>query len=88
MNVTLIEKNSKLDNNKTASDIEKYENVKQGAELFQPSDQENKSIPKVEMKTAQVKDDKVFHNLFQGFPDTLQDAEVGATPYFSYIVML
>ena len=57
--------------------------VRKGTELFQPSQQE-----KVEMKTVQRKDEQVFFNFFHGFPDTIEDAKVGAKPYFSYIVML
>ena len=90
MNATLIEKKDNLDNYVAAIDIEKIEkldNMRKGTEIFPQSQQEKYSTPKVEMKTVQRKDDQEFSNLFQGFPDTVQDTQVGAKPYFSYTVM-
>ena len=68
--------------------MEKFDNVRKVTELFHPSQQEKYVSPKVEMKTVRIRDEQVFFNLFEGFPDTVQDTQVGANAYFSYIVML
>ena len=85
-NATLVENKDNLDHYDAPIEIEKIEksdDVRKGTELFQPSQQE-----KVEMETVQRKDEQVFFNFFQGFPDTIEDTKIGAKPYFSYIVML
>ena len=64
--------------------IVKYDDVRKVTE----QQQEKYVSPKVEMKTVQSRDEQVFFNLFEGFPDTVQDTQVGANAYFSYIVML
>ena len=91
-NATLIEKKDNLDHYDPAIEkmekIEKSDDVRKRTDLFQLSQQEKYSSPKVEMKTVKRKNDQVFFNLFRGFPDTIQDTQVVAKPYFSYIVML
>jgi uncharacterized protein YutE (UPF0331/DUF86 family) len=82
-NATLVENKDNLDHHDAPIEIETSDDVRKGTELFQPSQQE-----KVEMETVQRKDEQVFFNFFQGFPDTLEDTKIGAKPYFSYIVML
>ena len=88
-NATLIEKKDNLDHYDVAIEkkekIEKSGDVRKRIDLFQSSKQEEYFSPKVEMETVQRKDDKVFFNLF---PGTIEDTQVVANPYFSYIVML
>ena len=64
--------------------MEKYDVVRKVTE----QQQEKYVSPKVEMKTVRRRDEQVFFNLFEGFPDTVQDTQVGANAYSSYTVML
>ena len=77
-NATLVENKDNLDHHDAPIEIETSDDVRKGTELFQPS----------QMETLQRKDEQVFFDFFQGFPDTIEDTKVGAKPYFSYIVIL
>ena len=48
----------------------------------------NQNFEEKKIESVQRKDEQVFFNFFQGFPDTIEDTKIGAKPYFSYIVML